>query len=98
MDAKESEGMGDLEAVRGDAERYRWLRRYARIMAPSGPYVLLSHDSGLENPICEEELDELIDAALQRSRSQECLSESKFCGKNNPAITDCCALQRERGK
>lgn len=33
-------------------------------------------------------------ALLPQSRLSDCLSESKHCRKNNPAITDCCPTGR----
>lgn len=53
-----------LAAEKRDAERYRWLRSFDRILAPYDPYVTQPMKGGLEDVIDGETLDAAIDAAL----------------------------------
>ena len=56
----------EVEALRADAERYRWLRDEARLVNVIAPLAFMADDSGVPSIVLDHtDLDAAIDAAKE---------------------------------
>lgn len=65
---------GEIESLRADAERYRWLRSWDALKTKDGPWCVHwvkgpPTNPGTTNPMLEGELDAAVDAARAREES-----------------------------